>query len=140
MLHETHLTMTQPLIEGFMTRNPATISPTRTLASAKAQMQRLGVRHLPVVTEAGVVGVLSERELDLVAAIAERPIDEVTVRQAMVQRVLTAAPTDPLALVARRMAAAKCGSAVVVEGGAVTGIFTTVDALVALAELALTRP
>lgn len=129
--------MAELRIEAFMTRNPANISPDRTLASAKAELQRLGVRHLPVVTENGIVGILSEREVDLVAAIAVRPMDEITVRQAMVQRVLTARPDDRLADVAERMAAAKCGSAVVVEDGVAVGIFTTTDALAALAELAV---
>ena len=45
----------------------------------------------------------------------------------------TVAPDAQLREVARTMAERKIGSAVVVDGGEVTGVFTTTDALRALA-------
>jgi acetoin utilization protein AcuB len=45
------------------------------------------------------------------------------------------APDAPLREVAREMSARKCGSAVVVEGEQVVGVFTTTDALTLLADV-----
>ena len=42
-------------------------------------------------------------------------------------------PDTDLAEVAREMAARRCGSAIVVDRSSVVGVFTTVDALLALA-------
>ncbi len=97
-------------------------------------MRENGVRHLPVVDDDAVVGTLSEREADLIAAIAERSADEMNVKRAMITNVLEASPGDPVAAVARRMAAAKCGSTIVADDAEVVGVITTVDALAALAQ------
>jgi acetoin utilization protein AcuB len=51
----------------------------------------------------------------------------------------TVAPDAPLEEVATRMADRKLGSALVVDRGSVVGLFTTVDALRALAVLASRR-
>ncbi len=121
-------------VDEVMTRDPVVIAPEETLAHAKECMREAGVRHLPVLEGHEVVGILSEREVDLIAAIAEPAPDEISVRRAMLTNVLVVAPGDALAAVASQMAAAKCGSAVVIDEPDVVGIFTTVDALAALAE------
>lgn len=128
--------MSTKSVDEFMTRNPDTIAPERTLATAKMAMREKGVRHLPVVEDGQVVGILSEREVDLIAAIAERSADEISVKRAMLTNVLEVGPDESIVKVAQTMATAKTGSAVVVSDGDVVGIFTTVDALAALAQLA----
>jgi len=130
--------MSQLTIDTFMTPNPATVAPEETLAGAKTLMRERGVRHLPVMEEGKVIGILSEREVDFIAAIAEVPPDAISVRRAMVANVLEVPAGDLLADVAQRMATAKCGSAVVMDGDEALGIFTTTDALAALAQLATT--
>ena len=64
---------------------------------------------------------------------------DVRVEEAMVQNVFTAAPDEPVAEIVQTMVQRKLGSAVVMEGDRVIGVFTTIDALRALAEL-LARP
>ena len=115
-----------------------TIAADATLADAKMAMREHGVRHLPVVEEGRVVGMLSEREVDLIGAIIERNTDELSVKLAMIHNVMVVAPDETLAHVAQQMATTKCGSAVVMDGDTVMGIFTTIDALAILAELATT--
>jgi acetoin utilization protein AcuB len=131
--------MSQLTIDSFMTANPTTTTPEEMLAGAKMLMREQGVRHLPVMEDGKVVGILSEREVDLIAAIAEVPSDQISVRRAMITNVLEVPAGDALAKVAQEMAAAKCGSAVVMADEKVVGIFTTVDALAALAQLATTQ-
>lgn len=52
-------------IKEFMTPAPHGIAPTEPLAVAAARMQELRVRHLPVRTGGRVVGIVSERDLEL---------------------------------------------------------------------------
>ncbi len=56
-----------------MTENPATIRPSDNVVAAMEKMRRLGVRHLPVVDEAGrPVGMVSFRDImDLVLMLVE---------------------------------------------------------------------
>lgn len=106
------------------------------MSVAREMMQRHDVRHLPVVEFGRLVGILSERELDLLESVPEIDVETSPVSRAMSPHVFTVAPTDPLADVAAAMAARKLGSAVVSKLGDVVGVFTTIDALRALATIA----
>jgi CBS domain-containing protein len=48
---------------AIMTRNVVVVSPTVSVGVAVRLMQRAGVRHLPVVEERRLVGILSDRDL-----------------------------------------------------------------------------
>jgi len=50
-----------------MTPDPATVSPEATIGEAAQVMRDLNVRHLPVVADGVLVGMLSERDLLSVA-------------------------------------------------------------------------
>ncbi len=75
---------------------------------------------------------LSQRDLHLIETLKDVVPKEVLVEEAMSQDAYTVAPEAPLADVAREMALHKYGSAVIVRGKEVLGIFTTTDALRAL--------
>lgn len=122
-----------------MTSDPITIEPTATLAQASSLMKSRSVRHLPVLENGHLVGIVTERDL----ALAERltgvdPTSE-SVSSAMTSSVLTVAPDSPLDQVALEMAADKCGSVVVTQNQKVVGVVTTVDICRALGELLQTR-
>jgi acetoin utilization protein AcuB len=131
--------MRDDAIESYMTPNVHTIGVRRTLAEARDMMRELKVRHLPVMKGGELVGLLSDRELALVESLPGVNPKKVTVDEAMSQDVFVVSRDAPLALVARRMAQRRLGSAVVVERGEVVGIFTAVDALNAL-DFLLTSP
>lgn len=122
-------------ISRFMTACPLTIGRTMPLATARAEMNRLGVRHLPVLHGGSLVGVLSLRDIELLESLPGVSAEGADVEEAMTQDVLAVAPDAPLDAVAKQMADRKLGSAVVVENDEVVGIFTTVDALRAIGEL-----
>ena len=120
----------------FMTRHPHTIGADQPLDLAHRMLRQHRVRHLPVLHDGQLVGVLSERDLALYEASRRPDLDHATVEQAMVAPAYAVAPEASLVEVAREMATRRLGSAIVVDaGGAVVGIFTSVDALSALAHV-----
>jgi acetoin utilization protein AcuB len=126
-------------IDAFMTPTIHTIGADRTLSDAHSLMRKYHVRHLPVLKAGTLVGMVTERDLALVESLPGVHSMTVTVDDAMSPDVLTVGPETPVSVVARRMARAKAGSAVVVKDEHVVGIFTTTDALQTL-ELLLSDP
>jgi acetoin utilization protein AcuB len=124
-----------PTVAEFMTRAPHTIGVSQPLSVAREMMQVHGVRHLPVVEFGRLVGMLSQRELDLLESVPEIDTETTPVARAMTAQALTVDPTDPLGEVATVMADRRLGSAVVAKLGDVVGVFTAVDALRALASI-----
>lgn len=125
--------MSLPTVERFMSPAPVTIAPERTLAEAHRVMRERAIRHLPVVDGGRLVGLLSQRDLYLLETLSSVDPAAETVGEAMSADPYFVTPDAPLAAVAEAMAERRIGSAVVVERGAVVGLFTTVDALRALA-------
>lgn len=122
------------LVREVMTAQPHTIGVDQPLAVAHRMMKSYGVRHLPVLDRAHVVGVLSERDLFFLETGADVDARYERVDQAMSTNVHAVPPETPLAEVARTMADRKLGCTVVVEGARVVGIFTAIDALRLLAD------
>jgi acetoin utilization protein AcuB len=128
--------MSNATIGQFMTAQPHCIGAGQPLAAAKELMVAHGIRHLPVREGGRLVGILSERDVQYLESFAAMDLKETTVEEAMTPDPYAVGPDELLADVADRMARLKCGSAIVVHGVDVQGIFTTVDALKALAKLA----
>jgi acetoin utilization protein AcuB len=122
-------------IESYMTSSPQSIGYDQTLRQAHDLMREHQIRHLPVLQGGKLVGILSQRDLALIESLGDVEPDEVMVEEAMTREVFSVAPDAPLEDVALEMADRKLGSAVVVRGNEVVGVFTTVDALRALSEL-----
>lgn len=112
-----------------MTRTPLLIGVEQSLTAAHEVMRSNGIRHLPVLHGGKLVGVVSQRDLHIVESLRDVSPDEVTVEEAMTQDVYAVPPRTPLREVVSEMAERKLGSAVVVEGTRIVGVFTTVDAL-----------
>jgi len=129
-----------PLVRTFMTPSPHTVGRQQPLAVARALMHQHRIRHLPVLDGGQLVGVLSERDLGVVESfLPVADASRVTVEDAMSGGTYVVTPDAPLATVAEDMAQMKLGSAVVMEGGRVVGVFTSIDALSALASLLQAR-
>jgi acetoin utilization protein AcuB len=130
--------MTTNAIAKYMTAGPHTIGREQSLTAAKQLMHRNHVRHLPVLHAGKLVGVISERELDVIEALPGSK--QLLVEDAMVPDVYTISEDTPLQAVAADMARLKLGSAVVVKDGDVVGVFTAVDGLRALADVLRETP
>lgn len=127
--------MPKHTVQRYMTPSPVTIAADRTLADAHQLMRERGIRHLPVLDGQRLAGVVSQRDLYLIETLRGVDASAETVAEAMTAEPYVVSPDAPLEEVAREMASHKYGSAVVVERGSVVGMFTTVDALRALASL-----
>ena len=127
--------MEKVTLRSFMTPSPHTIGATQTLATARALMQRHGIRHLPVLEAGQLVGILAERDLLLVAGLSGIDLERVAVSEAMTPEPRCISPDSSLEWVVAEMAQARLGSIIVVDDERVVGIFTTIDALRALGQL-----
>jgi acetoin utilization protein AcuB len=128
--------MAQHLIRQHMTASPVTVRRDATIAEAQRLMREHEIRHLPVLDGQALVGVLSKRDLLFIETLHTLDPETALVEDAMSHEPLIFAPETPLAQVAKAMAETKYGSVVIVERGAVVGMFTNIDALRVLADLA----
>jgi acetoin utilization protein AcuB len=128
-------------VRGFMTKCPHTIDAAMRLGQARERMFQLDVRHLPVVRNERLVGILSDRDVSLAESIRAKggASGESTVEDAMTPHPFTCGADAHLHAVAKEMADRKYGCAVVLDVDhptRVIGVFTTTDALCALSVLA----
>lgn len=116
-------------IGDVMTQAPHTITFDQNLKFATEKMQELGVRHLPVLRAGQLVGILSERDIRFLESFDKMDPKELTVEDACTEGPYTANVDASLSEVCATMADRKIGSALVLDGGKLVGIFTWVDAL-----------
>ncbi|HVY44842.1 MAG TPA: CBS domain-containing protein [Minicystis sp.] len=129
-----------PTVADYMTKTPHSIGADQPISRARALMREHGVRHLPVLEGGHLVGIVTDRDLAATEAVDEDKREALRVDDAMTPFPYVAAPSAPLAEVARAMAAGKFGAALVADAGRVVGVFTTTDAMRALADALEARP
>jgi acetoin utilization protein AcuB len=133
------MTKSIPHIKKYMTTDVQTIGDEQPMSVAHRLMREQHIRHLPVLHQGRLVGVLTDRDLRLVETLKDVDPTKVAVSEAMTPDPYVVSPEAELNEVVSMMAAKKYGSAVVSDNGKVVGIFTTVDACSAFAELLTTR-
>ncbi len=119
----------------FMTPTPLVIAPDLSLADARERMFRHDIRHLPVVKDGHLVGVVTQRDIAVVEATSPERAAEMCVGDAMNEDVFTCGPEARIDVIAGVMASERYGCVVVVGREKPTkceGIFTAVDAMRAL--------
>ncbi len=133
-------------IGELMTRDVISVLPDAKLNAAQEIMEEYGIRHLPVVENGRLVGIISKGDIR-----EARPSDATTlsvwevnylwdtikVREVMTEKVLTVSPDQPLLDALRLMVARKFSSVPVVTDGVLVGIITETDIfnkLIALGE------
>ncbi len=121
-----------PSIERLMTRGPVVVTADTPVAWAHDLMRKHDIRHLPVIRNERVVGVVSLGDLQLHETLTRNEGDDTLVEDIM-NVVELARPEENLGDVAAVMAAKKLSVVVVVDSEQrPLGLFTTVDALRAL--------
>jgi len=119
-----------PHVASAMTPFPYAIDVNDTLRHARAMMVQHDVRHLPVLREHALVGILTDRDLKraLDPALGLPPLDELFVRDVYVPEPYSVDSSTPLDVVLEHMATQHVGSTIVTKHGRVAGIFTATDA------------
>ena len=125
------------IIREVMNTNLNTIVPEFKLNEAYKLMLEKGIRHLPVVKNGKLVGIVTDRDLRLATSkLAEHPFDpESQVQDIMSRPVRTAHPSDPIETITQVMRELKIGCMPIVEDGNLVGIVTISDLLDALLKL-----
>ena len=122
------------LVRDIMSSPVITIFPDTRMQDAYRLMQEKGIRHLPVVDQNGLVGVITDRDLRLAtSALSPSPFPpDSQVAEAMCRNPLTADAGDPVEDAARTMRDRKIGCLPVLEEEQLVGIITGVNLLDAL--------
>jgi CBS domain-containing protein len=129
------------LVKEAMTDRIKTVSLNQSLSDVRSIFEEEGFRHLPVMGNDGIVGIITHTDLMRVtygAHIADADfevnrliLESTTVEEAMSKNLYTIDPEDGLAEAARIMKTYKVGCVPVVENGKLYGLITTTDVLTA---------
>lgn len=119
-------------VSRYMTPHPHAVERRTSIASARELMTRYQIRHLPVIEDGCLVGILSDRDLSVLEA-GTLDDEHTPVVDAVSPCTCVVTMETSLEEVAERMAAGKLGSVVVVGPYGIEGIFTATDAARVLA-------
>jgi acetoin utilization protein AcuB len=126
-----------------MTATPITVAPMTPMLEARQCMAKARIRHLIVVEDDRVVGIITDRDirLNLPSPATSLSVWELnfllaslTVRSVMTSAVLVVESQRPIAEAARIMIDHKIGALPVVDDGRLVGIITESDFVRALAD------
>jgi acetoin utilization protein AcuB len=122
------------LVRDIMSSPAVSIPPAMTLEDAYQIMQERGIRHLPVLDDGRLVGVITDRDLRLATSTLapSRLSPQGRVSEVMCGEPMTAEVGDPVEDAAFRMRERKIGCLPVMDDGKLIGIITGVDLLDAL--------
>lgn len=126
--HEALVTVMQ--LDQIMTHRVVTIAPDDSASAAWTRMRRRGIRHLVVLDDDHLIGVVSERDLGGRGGAAMRRGR--TVRKFMTRNVVSAEPETSVREAADLMRQRLIGSLPVIEGDRLVGIVTATDVFDAL--------
>ena len=126
------------LVEDVMQTAVITITPKTTLPEAMRLVSHRGIRHLPVVEDDRLLGIVSDRDLKRAMASPATSLeshelryllDTLTVDEIMTRAVVTVGRTFPIEGAARLMLTEKISALPVTERGRLIGIVTETDVL-----------
>ncbi|MBW2273919.1 MAG: CBS domain-containing protein [Deltaproteobacteria bacterium] len=130
-----------PAIKAVMTPFPYSVDLGESVAAAERMMREHEVRHLPVSDEGKLVGEISQRDIGVGSkpGVGPREVSELRVADLCVSDAYVVELNTRLDEVLREMAERRIGSALVVKGEKLVGIFTMSDACWVLADLLSAR-
>jgi acetoin utilization protein AcuB len=135
--------MTKPkTINDYAHRNTVTIDIDAPLADAVSSMQAHRIRHLCVLEEGRLVGILTDRDVkralpsvftaDLAESQYEKVLTEISVGRVMTKNPITVSLETPLIEGVSLMLTHRISGLPVIEEGQLVGIITETDCLLAL--------
>jgi CBS domain-containing protein len=135
---EGNMSHSDTTVKDIMTKEVSTLGRNDTLDLADDIMSLERIRHLPVLDEGRVVGVVSQRDLfrsALAVALGygetaqKRLLRTIRVKEVMSEPAITVSPEAPVKEATRLMLERKIGCLPVVDGHSLVGIVTETDVL-----------
>jgi acetoin utilization protein AcuB len=120
-------------VKNWMIKKVVTISKNELIMDALTLMKKFSIRHLPVVDNKILIGLITESDLRQV--IIPSLIQEMRLDQVMIKNPVTIGPDESLEEAARLIYRYKIGGLPVVDKGKLVGILTTPDILAAFIQL-----
>ena len=133
-------------VKDLMSGAPITMSPTTLLLDARRMMQEQRVRHLLVVDDGRLVGIVTDRDIrsNLPSPATSLSVWELnfllarmTVAEVMTRSVIVVDPMRDASAAARILLEEKIGALPVVDDGLLVGILTESDFVRLVADLAV---
>jgi acetoin utilization protein AcuB len=124
-----------PQISSYMSTHPHSIAVDQSISKADKLMKDYKIRHLPVMEDKRLIGIISDRDIKAVMAFKDINPDVTTVSEIVIEDPYIVKPSSLLNDVCAEMSAHKYGSALVVDNDKLVGIFTWIDALGAVSDL-----
>lgn len=122
------------IVQKEMSRMPVEVQATDSIDDARLLMREHGVRHLPVFRGSKICGIVSDRDIKFYGYINKNNIDDESIETIMSTDIVSFSPVTPIYEVADKMLQDKVGSALIIDGDTLVGIFTVNDALRILAQ------
>lgn len=120
-------------VRDWMSRRPLTVSPETSVAEVAGLMRTREIRHVLVMEDERLVGIVSDRDVRGLLAEGEPTLSPKSpVATVMREAPISVDPETPLTEAVRSMLEHKIGALPVVEGARPVGILTRADALEAL--------
>lgn len=128
------------LVRDIMTKNPLFVGPEASIHDAFLVMQENQIRHLPIMQDGKLLGMVSNRDIRWVVSAFVTPdvkeLQNQTIEKLMVRPVMTVDEDQPIEEAARIMRTHKVGSLMVLNDmDEVVGIVTGIDLLDAIINL-----
>ncbi len=131
-------------VSEIMTREVVTLQEGQSLREALGLLQRHRIRHVPVLSEGRLIGIVTDRDLkratpSLLSGIDresfDKVLDETRVGQVMTRNPYTVTPSMRLKDAAKILIDQRFGALPVIDGGKLIGIVTATDLLKALHDM-----
>jgi acetoin utilization protein AcuB len=120
-------------VKNWMIKKVVTISKNALITDALTLMKKYSIRHLPVVEEKILIGLITESDLRHV--MIPSLMNEMRLDQVMINNPVTIGPNESLEEAARLIYRYKIGGLPVVDKEKLVGILTTPDILAAFIQL-----
>lgn len=129
-------------VRDWMNTDPIVVGPATEVREARHLLHEYGIRHLPVVDDGRLVGIISDRDV----RVDDRSLNKLAALERLgdnagegkpVEAVMSTEPhvidgDQPVAAAARLMLSRRVSALPVVDDGALVGIITTTDCMLAL--------
>lgn len=131
-------------VSQIMTPDPLTVHEKQKPSEVRKLITEQGVHHVPVVSGRKLIGLISANDLLRVGfgdpqvqdvRTVDALLDTLTIRQVMVEDVLTIQKDEPIKRAAELLSTGRFHSLPVLEGEELVGVLTTADLISFLREL-----